>query len=118
MCNSMIDGQSSDKGKILKRIRQQAAGGEVRVTQHAHIEMIENEVSYDDVVTAIASEKAEILENYSEHRRGACCLLGGSTNTGRALHVVCTTAQTQLIIITVYEPKPPKWVTPRKRGVR
>ena len=118
MSNSMIDGLPSNKEWILKRIHQQAAAGEVRVTQHAHTEMIEDEVSYDDIVTAIASENAEILENYSEHRRGACCLLGGSTNTGRALHVVCTTARTQLIIITVYEPKPPKWVTPRKRGAR
>ncbi len=34
---------------------------------------------------------------------------------GRTLHIVCTTAQATLIIITVYEPLPPKWTTPTQR---
>ncbi len=48
-------------------------------------------------------------------RRGACSLVSGLSQEGRPLHIVCTTAQPLLILITVYEPKPPKWVTPRKR---
>jgi hypothetical protein len=55
------------------------------------------------------------LENYPEHRRGACCLLSGFTHGGRRIHIVCTTARPVLIIITVYEPRPPKWVTPTRR---
>jgi hypothetical protein len=58
-----------------------------------------------------------MLEDYPQHRRGACCLLHGVDGDGRDIHVVCTTAQSALIIITVYLPKPPKWVTPsRRRG--
>jgi hypothetical protein len=34
---------------------------------------------------------------------------------GRPLHVACTTGRPMVTIITVYEPKPPKWVTPSKR---
>ncbi|MBI3972422.1 MAG: DUF4258 domain-containing protein [Chloroflexi bacterium] len=56
-----------------------------------------------------------MLENYPEHRRGACCLIGGTTSTGRPIHVVCTTARPMLIIITAYEPQPPKWITPTQR---
>ena len=56
-------------------------------------------------------------ENYATHRRGACCLVGGTTRAGRPLHIVCTTAQPVLVIITVYEPKPPKWITPIQRSV-
>ena len=36
-------------------------------------------------------------------------------NDERPLHVVCTTVRRPLIIITVYEPKPPKWTTPETR---
>ena len=99
----------------LTRIRDQARDENVRVTQHAQQEMAAEDVTLDEVLEAIAA--GQILENYPEHRRGACCLLGGMTRAGRALHVVCTTAQPVLTLITVYEPKPPKWVTPtRRRG--
>lgn len=99
--------------EILRRIREQALRGEVRITLHAHQEMVEEGISYEEVLQAIAS--GQILENYPQHKRGPCCLLGGVTQTGRPLHVVCTTNQPMLIIITVYEPRPPKWVTPTQR---
>ncbi|MGH2355962.1 MAG: DUF4258 domain-containing protein [Chloroflexota bacterium] len=97
----------------LERIRAQAADENLRVTQHAQQEMAEEEITLDEVLEAIAS--GQILEDYPEHRRGACCLLGGSTRDGRQSHVVCTTSRPVLIIIPVYEPRPPKWVTPTQR---
>lgn len=90
--------------------------GELRVTQHAAQEIVEDGFSVDDVLAAIAS--GEILEEYPTHRRGACCLLSGVTSAGRPVHVVCTTSLAVLVIITVYEPRPPKWTTPRRRGTR
>jgi hypothetical protein len=100
----------------LEQIRSQAVAGAIRVTQHAHAEMVDESFSLDDVIDALKSESAEVLEDYPTHRRGACCLVNGETAAGRPLHVVCTTAQPVLIIITVYEPLPPKWVTPSQRG--
>ncbi len=108
----------ADLSAVLEKIQGQARLEQVRLTLHAHAEMADETISLDDVLEAIASEQAQILENYPEHRRGACCLLGGSTKAGRPVHVVCTTEQPALIIITVYEPTPPKWVTPTERGER
>ncbi|MGH7960617.1 MAG: DUF4258 domain-containing protein [Candidatus Binatia bacterium] len=99
---------------VLAQIRAQATTENMRVTQHAQQEAVEESITLDEILQAIAT--GEILENYPEHRRGACCLLNGLTLQGRSLHVVCTTAQPTLIIITVYEPQPPKWVTPSQRG--
>ncbi|MBU0703503.1 MAG: DUF4258 domain-containing protein, partial [Chloroflexi bacterium] len=98
---------------VLERIRAQAGAENIRITQHAQQEMVEENIVLDEVLEALAG--GQILENYPEHRRGACCLLNGLTQDGRPLHVVCTTARPKLIIITVYEPKPPKWVTPTQR---
>lgn len=98
----------------LERIRQQAADETIRVTQHAAQEMVEEDVTLDDVLDALGT--GEILEDYPTHRRGACCLVNGATHAGRPLHMVCTTSLPVLIIITVYEPKPPKWIAPRQRG--
>ncbi len=97
----------------LEQIHAQAKVENIRVTQHAQQEMAEEDITLDDVLRAIA--KGQILENYPEHRRGACCLLNGVTKEGRPLHIVCTTVRPVLIIITVYEPKPPKWTTPTQR---
>ena len=76
--------------------------------------MVEEGITLDEVLAAI--ERGEILEHYPEHRRGACCLVSGETDKRRPLHIVCTMAQPLLILITVYEPKPPRWATPRKRS--
>jgi len=83
------------------------------VTQHAQEEMDAEAITMDEVLSAIAVGR--VIEDYPDHRRGACCLVYGTTPTGRPLHVVCTTDRPLLIIITVYEPQPPKWVTPTER---
>ena len=98
----------------IHRIRAQASAGQVRVSQHAGEEMVAEGITLAEVYDAIAS--GAVLEDYPEHRRGPCCLLHGVTSAGRDLHVVCTTGASVLVFIIVYEPVPPKWVTPKKRG--
>ena len=107
----------TDVEAVLRRIRRQADRGTLRVTQHAQQEMAEEEILLEDLLEALRSSSGQLLENYPEHRRGPCCLVNGYTQAGRPLHVVCTTAVPLLIVITVYEPKPPKWVTPTRRGI-
>lgn len=109
-----MDGlEGAEVASALARIRSQAAAGMYRVTQHAHQEMVHEQIGLNDVLAA--PQRGEILEHYPQHRRGACCLVVGETDKGRPLHIFCTTAQPLLILITVYEPGPPKWVTSRKR---
>ena len=98
---------------IQQLIHKQVKNKHLRITQHAHQEMVEENIVLNEMLEVILS--SNVLENYPEHRRGPCCLLSGLTNAGRPLHVVCTTEQPVLIIITVYEPKPPKWVSPTQR---
>ena len=109
----MTEVTQSDLEAILDYIQQRSAQQDLRVTQHAQQEMAEEAIKLEDVLEAI--ETATIVENYPDHRRGACCLLSGWTQMGRSLHVVCSTAHEPLILITVYEPKAPKWVSPTKR---
>ena len=103
----------TDLEAVLRRICAQASVESIRVTQHAQQEMAEEDIVLNEVLEAIAT--GCILENYPEHRRGACCLLSGLTDNGRPLHIVCTTARSVLILITVYEPILPKWITPTQR---
>ena len=97
----------------LKLIRGGVKEGYYFITQHAEIEAVEEDVTEEDIKEAVLS--GQVVENYPEHRRGPCCLISGSTRKGRLIHIVCTTKK-PVTIITVYEPKPPKWITPLKRG--
>ncbi len=98
---------------ILDAIQKQAVEQLIRVTLHTRQEMAEELITLDEVLEAIAD--GQILEDYAEHQRGACCLLYGRTRQGRPLHIVCTIKQPSLVIITVYIPQPPKWITATRR---
>ncbi|MBI5563128.1 MAG: DUF4258 domain-containing protein [Deltaproteobacteria bacterium] len=104
---------ATEGGDVLQGVRGLVMAEAVRVTLHANEEMVEEGISLDEVLEAITV--GSVLEDYPDHKRGACCLIGGNTRNGRHIHVVCTTAEPVLVIITVYEPKQPKWVTPTRR---
>ena len=103
-----------DDRLLLARLRQQALRDQIRVTAHAHQEMVDEAISLDEVYDVLL--EATVVENYPDHQRGACCLVCGRTSRGRYIHVVCTTSREIAIIITVYEPMLPKWATPFERG--
>ena len=110
----MTNLNTRDRTAITHRLSRQAQEDRLRVTAHAHQEMVEESIVLDDIVCVL--RRATVIENYPDHRRGSCCLLYGQNGAGRDLHVVCTTSLDLAIIITVYEPKPPKWKTPFTRG--
>ena len=102
-----------DEVVALAVLRGQVAAGEWEISFHADAAMEDEGISPDELREAIAT--GQILENYPDARRGPCCLLSGRTAAGRPLHLVCTTARTPVVIMTVYVPQPPKWVTPTER---
>jgi hypothetical protein len=102
-----------DLKAIADRLAFQAQGEKIRVTVHAHQEMVEESIQLDDVLCVL--QRASVIENYPDHQRGPCCLVYGHGTDGNDIHVVCTTSHEFAIIITVYEPKLPKWESPFTR---
>ena len=101
---------------IAARFKEQASQDAIRISIHAHQEMVEEDISYDEIREVLSN--AHILENYPEHKRGACCLVCQRTCRDRFIHIVCTSSLEVAIIVTAYEPKEPKWVSPLRRGKR
>lgn len=110
----MSDASSSETDAALSHIRLHAGAGTLRITRHAASEMLARAITVDDLIESLAS--GEVLENYPDHQRGPCCLHHGPSKRGRPVHVVCTTSQPVLIIITAYEPSLPKWKSSRERN--
>ena len=104
----------SESADIHHRMVEQIRSGAVRFTVHAHQEMLADGFGVDDVLGSLPT--ARTLEDYPNHKRGSSALFGGVAPDGRPVHIVATTANPVLIVITVYEPKPPKWLTPTQRN--
>ena len=58
----MDEGDITKVEVVLKQIRAQVAKEHVRITQHAHSEMVEEDITIDEMLEAIAT--AQIFENY------------------------------------------------------
>jgi hypothetical protein len=99
----------------LGTIQAAARRKDLEMSIHAVQEAYAESISPDDIRQALI--KGHILEDYPQHRRGACCLIYGDTDCGRPLHLVCTSNRQPVLIITVYEPTLPKWITPTQRNI-
>ena len=58
--------------------------------------MVAENFTLDDVVGSLSG--ARLLEDYPQHKRGACALCGGVAIDGRPVHIVCTTANPVLVV--------------------
>lgn len=77
---------------------------------HASKRMFEREISDDDVEYQL--KNGEIIERYDEDYPLPSLLLNGFSKNKRPLHLVVAINRDEkrLIIVTVYEPKPLKWL--------
>lgn len=57
-----------------------------------------------------------IIEDYEDTGRGKSCLIAGFTDSGKPIHIVCGKRGNQMVVVTVYIPKPPKFKTIYQRG--
>jgi hypothetical protein len=94
-------------------IRDKVVREEYEISFHAEKERYAEDITVSDLETAIG--QGEILEDYAHDPRGPSCLVLGHSR-GRAIHIVCGYgSRGQVRIITVYLPKPPKWINERTR---
>jgi hypothetical protein len=101
----------------IGKIRELLLSGNFVITNHARIEMKNDDVLVDDLISACIS--GEIIEDYPSAYPLPACLILGHTNDGRALHV-CLSKPPLVKIITVYVPSSdwwkPDWKTRRRRS--
>ena len=102
-------------GRVLLDLIRKRADQRILFSQHAVAQMSRPERMITPIEIRKVISTGEIIEDYPGHRRGPCCLVYARVSRGRNLHVVVTTEKIPPRVITVYEPKPPYWVTPRQR---
>lgn len=102
----------------ITRIQTLVRQGQYKTSHHAEVERESETITIDDIKAAILN--GELLEDYPDDPRGPSCLVFGTAEDGRPLHVVLTILARieQVLIITVYVPTLPKWLDPRTRAPR
>jgi len=95
---------------IQKKIR----NGDYFFSLHGDQERQNDNLIIVEVEDALLSGR--VLEQYKDTGRGKSCLVAGFTPKGKPIHVVCGKEEDVLVVITVYIPMPPKFITPYERG--
>ena len=95
---------------MIDQIRKKINQHKYEFSKHALDQSIIRSISIRDFEEAVI-HSSEIIEDYPMDKYGPSCLILCFTIAGRALHVVCTHPERELLkVITIYEPDPLQWV--------
>jgi len=97
----------------IENVRRKVRSNQYVYTQHADIERNADELTFAQVEEALLSGK--ILERYPDTGRGESCLIVGFAGDV-PVHIVCGWHGNKLAVITVYVPRPPRFIDPWTRG--
>lgn len=94
---------------VVKAIR----SGSYYLSKHADRERQNDGLFLEEIKEALLTGR--IIEKYNDTGRGESCLVAGFTKTGKPIHAVIGLQGSIAVIITVYIPSPPKFITPFER---
>lgn len=103
---------------LMVEIRRKFAEEQFEFSKHAVDQSIVRQIRVQEVKEVIAN--GQVIEDYPEDKYGPSCLIFGSTQTQRPIHVQCSYPSRSLVkVITVYEPNAQQWnndFTQRRRS--
>ena len=91
----------------IEKLKKLCSDETIAITQHANRRFNERGISLDDIETAIFSGK--IIEEYPDDKPFPSCLILGKSEKNLPLHIVASTDEEFLYIITAYYPSLEKW---------
>lgn len=101
---------------ILALFKRAVQEKQLLISLHAAKEALADHITRPEIEAAMLH--AQVLEDYSDGWLGLACLIQGQSEAGRDIHIVASYSALPVTIIAVYEPRPPKWITPTQRGGR
>ena len=99
---------------ILELFERAVRERQIKISLHAAEEAFAEYITRNEIEQVLLN--AQVLEDYPHWWLGPACLVYGRTHAGRDLHIVASYSGLPITIITVYEPRPPRWMTPTRRG--
>ena len=97
----------------IAQIKNKIQANKFRLSLHAEIEAEAEDLDIAQIVEAVLA--GEVLEHYPDTGRGESCLIIGFSDQ-MPIHIVCGQRDENVIIVTVYIPKLPKFINPWTRA--
>ncbi len=97
----------------IEEIKTKVRANEYMYSHHADLERRADDLTLALVEDALLT--GAILEQYPDTGCGESCLVVGFSGE-TPIHAVCGWRGGKVVLITVYIPRPPKFVDPRTRG--
>lgn len=79
----------------------------IAVTEHARIRLIERGISINDVISCITY--GELIKQYEDDKPFPSCLILGISTHNTPIHIVVSTDDEYIYLITAYYPDTNKW---------
>jgi hypothetical protein len=98
----------------IEWIKEKVTNSDYYYSKHGDQERQNDNLSFSEIEEA--ANNGRIIEQYNDTGRGESCLVAGFTDCGKPVHIVCGIRGDSMVIITVYIPMPPKFITPFERG--
>lgn len=103
---------------LMVEIRRKFAEEQFEFSKHAVDQSILRQIRVPEIREAI--ENGQVIEDYPQDKYGPSCLIFGSTQAQRPIHIQSSYPSRSLVkIITVYKPNPQRWnndFTQRRRS--
>ena len=97
----------------IDQIKEKVRNNQYMYSYHAEIERKTDNLTFTQVEAALLNSR--ILEQYADTGRGESCLVVGFAEE-IPIHAVCGWRGEKIVLITVYIPRPPKFIDPWTRG--
>ncbi len=91
----------------INQLRKLNAPEKIAITAHAQQRLEERKISLSDVIKAIA--EGEIINQYEDDKPLPSCLILGMAINNRYLHVVVSSDEEYIYLITAYYPTLDQW---------
>src|SRR5688572_14624457 len=104
--------------QTLRRIRELAARGEVRISAHGYDELAADGILVREIVAGLAD--AVLVEDYPDYAKGPCVLVLERDGQGQPIHVVWgipRNAVAPAVVVTAYRPDPAQWTSDYLRRI-
>lgn len=88
-------------------LRKLCADGSIRWTGHILKRLMQRGIPQSEVIQAIMS--GEIIEKYPDDYPYPSCLILGTSDAGKPVHVVCRRGEDEVWMITAYYPDSEEW---------
>ena len=79
----------------------------ITLTEHARMRLVERGILIEDIVSCIAN--GEIIKQYEDDKPFPSCLILGMSIENKYLHVVVSTDNEYIFLITAYFPSSDRW---------